>query len=72
MIQGQSFSGEGDANPHSHVCKFEETYACLHIAGMSKETLIQKLFLFSFTGKAKKWYDQTIESVQGDWKMLCS
>jgi hypothetical protein len=72
MICGQSFSGEGDANPHSHLRKFEETCACLCITGMSNETLRWKLFLFSLMGKAKKWYDQTVGSVQGEWEMLCS
>ena len=72
MIWGQSFSGEGDAKPHSHLQKFEETNACLRIVGMSDETLRWELFPFSLTGKAKMWYDQTIRSVQGDWEMLCS
>jgi hypothetical protein len=39
MIQEQSFSREGDKNPHTHLHVFEQTCACLHIAGMSHETL---------------------------------
>jgi len=39
---------------------------------MSNETLIWKLFPFSLMEKAKKWYDQTVGSVQGDLDMLCS
>jgi hypothetical protein len=72
MIQEQSFSGEGDANPYSHLQEFEPTCACLRIVGMSNETLRWKLFSFSLTGKAKQWYNRTIESMQGDWEMLCS
>ena len=41
-----------------HLQEFEQTYACLHIAGMSDETLIWKLFLFSLTERAKRWYKQ--------------
>jgi hypothetical protein len=33
LIQKQSFSREGDANPHSHQREFEQTCACLCIAG---------------------------------------
>ena len=39
MIQEQSFLREGDENPYSHQRESEQTYACLHIAGMSNETL---------------------------------
>ena len=39
---------------------------------MSDETLRWKIFPFSLTGKAKRWYNLTIESRQGDWEALCS
>ena len=39
MIQDQSFSGEGNENPYSHLPEFEQTYACLRIASMSNGTL---------------------------------
>jgi hypothetical protein len=39
MVQDQPFSGEGDENPYSHLNEFEQTYACIRIAGMSDETL---------------------------------
>ena len=66
MIREQSFSGEGDENPYSHLQEFEQTYACLHIVGMSDETLRLKLFPFSLMGRAKRWYKQTVGSMQGD------
>ena len=53
LIREQSFSGEGDENPYTHLREFEQTCACLHIAGMSRETLKWKLFLFSLTGTAR-------------------
>ena len=56
LIREQSFLGEGDENPYSHQRESEQTYACLHIAGMSNETLRWKLFPFSLTGRAKQWY----------------
>ena len=54
LIRDQSFSGEGNENPYSHLQEFEQTYACLRIASMSDETLRWKLFLFSLTGRAKQ------------------
>ena len=39
---------------------------------MSDATLRWKLFSFSLTGRAKQWYSQTIGSMQGDWKTLCT
>ena len=47
LVQEQSFSGEGDENPYTHLWEFEQTCACLHIAGMSHEMLKWKLFPFS-------------------------
>ena len=72
MVQDQPFSGEDDENPYSHLNEFEQTCACLRIAGMSDETLRWKLFPFSLTGKAKHWYNLTVGSGQGDWEALCS
>jgi hypothetical protein len=42
--QDQSFLGEDDENSYSHLIEFEQTCACLRIAGMSDETLRWKLF----------------------------
>ena len=39
MFQHKPFSGEDDENPYSHLNEFEQTCACLHIAGVSDETL---------------------------------
>jgi hypothetical protein len=72
IIWEQSFLGKDDENPYSHLWEFEQTYACLHITGISDKTLRWKLFLFSLMGRAKHWYNQTVESMQGDWKALCS
>jgi hypothetical protein len=72
MVQDQSFLSEDDENSYSHLNEFEQTYACLRIAGMSDKTLRWKLFPFSLTGRAKNCYKQTIGSRQGDWKALCS
>ena len=72
LIWEQSFSGEGNENPYSHLQEFEQTCACLCIAGISDETLRRKLFPFSLTGRAKQWYSQIIGSMQGDWETLCS
>jgi hypothetical protein len=39
---------------------------------MSDNTLRWKLFPFSLMGIAKQRYNLTIESMQGDWEVLCS
>ena len=72
MVHDQSFLGKDDKNPYSHLNEFEQTYACLRIAGMSNETLRWKLFPFSLTGKAKRLYNLTIGSRQGDWEAMFS
>ena len=66
MVWHQFFSDEDDENPYFHLIEFEQTYACLHIVGMSDETLRWKLFPFSLTKKAKHFYKVNIGSRQGD------
>ena len=66
LIWDQSFSGEGNENPYSHLQDIEQTCACLRITGMSDKTLRWKLFMLSLTGRAKQWYSQTVGSMQGD------
>jgi hypothetical protein len=72
MVQKQSFLGEEDENPHTHLNEFEQTCACIHIKGMSDETLRWKLFLFCLKGKAKIWYDRTTSSKEENWETLYS
>ena len=61
-VQEQSFSREKDDNPYAHPREFKQVCSCLHISGMSRETLKWKLFPFSLMGLAKLWYTQTLES----------
>ena len=51
MVQDQPFLVKHDENPYSHLNEFEQTCACLRIAGMSDETLRWKLFSL-FDGKS--------------------
>jgi hypothetical protein len=53
MIQKQSFSGNEDENPQTQLNKFEQTCACIHIKGMSNETLRWRLFISLWRGKLK-------------------
>jgi hypothetical protein len=39
MVQDQPFLGKDDENPYFHQNEFEQTCACLRIAGMPDETL---------------------------------
>jgi hypothetical protein len=40
------------------------------IDGMAQQTLKWKLFPFSLTGGAKKWYSSSVGSVEGSWEKL--
>ena len=70
QVQELSFSRGKDDNPYAHIREIEEVCSCLHISGMSHETLKWNLFPFSLTGLAKLWYSRTVESVQGEWEVL--
>ena len=52
-VKEQSFVGEEDENPYTHLRDFEQLCLCLHIQGMTRDTLKWKLFSFSLIGAAK-------------------
>jgi hypothetical protein len=70
MVREQSFSGDKDECPYSHLRKFEQLCSCLVITGMSQDTLKWKLFPFSLTGRAKQWYSLNVRSMEGEWESL--
>jgi len=72
MVQEQSFTGEEDENPYTHLRDFEQLCSCLHIQGMTRDTLKWKLFPFSLTRAAKHWYVRCVESAHGEWEILQS
>jgi hypothetical protein len=66
MVKDQSFSSEVNENPYSHLREFEKICACLHIEGMSYETLRWKVFPFSLIKKAKHWYRRHVKKSKGN------
>jgi hypothetical protein len=70
MVREQSFSGQEDENPYTHLWEFERLCSCLNISGMTKETIKWKLFSFSLLGRAKQWYDHAVGGVNGHWDEL--
>jgi hypothetical protein len=52
MVPEQSFSGDKDESPYSHMREFEQLCSCLVIAGMSQYTLKWKLFSVFIIGES--------------------
>jgi hypothetical protein len=69
MVREQSFSGDEDESPYSHLREFEQLCSCLVIAVMSQDTMKWKLFPFSLTGRAKQWYSLNVISMEGTGKV---
>jgi hypothetical protein len=65
LVREQSFSGDKDESPYSHLREFKQLCSCLMIAGMSQGTLKWKLFPFSLTRRAKQWYSLNVRSMEG-------
>jgi hypothetical protein len=70
MVQTNTFLGIEDEDPYHHLQQFEQTCDCLHIEGMSDETIRWKFFPFTLKGKTRQWYDRTKEKMKGDWEIL--
>jgi hypothetical protein len=47
MVQTNTFFGIEDEDPYHHLQQFEQTCDCLHIEGMSDETIRWKLYPFT-------------------------
>jgi hypothetical protein len=54
MVQTNTFFGIEDKDPYHHLQQFEQTCDCLHIEGMSDETIHWKHFPFTLKGKARQ------------------
>ena len=65
-VRAQPFSRHYNENPCHHMHEFEEMCSCLSISGMTQEILKWKLFPFSLIEKAKQWYTDAVESMNGD------
>jgi len=70
MVQENFLSGERDENPYTDLRDFEQLCSCIHIQWMRRVTLKWKLFPFSLTGKASRWYSRYVGSVDGEWEKL--
>jgi len=66
LVRELSFEGREDENPYTHLREFLQLCTFIAIPGMSHDTVKWKLFPFSLTGKARKWYDRTVGSVEGN------
>ena len=71
-VQEHIFSGDKKENSYIHLLEFKQVCSCLHILGMSQETLKWKLLLFSLMRLAKLWYTRNVESVHEEWEVLQS
>ena len=67
MVRELSFSGLDSEKPYHHLREFELVCSCCAIAGMSRDTLRWKLFLFSLVEEARQWYTRTVASTNGNW-----
>jgi hypothetical protein len=70
MVQTNTSLGIEDEDPYHHLQQSEQSCDCLHIEGMSDDTIRWKLFPFTLKGKAHQWYDRTKEKMKGDWGTL--
>ena len=69
-MQERIFSRDEKENPYIHLHEFKQVCSCLHILGMSQETLKWKLLPIPLMGLAKLWYTRNVGSVQGEWEVL--
>ena len=66
MVWEQSFFGQEDKNPYTHLWEFEHLYSCLIFSGTTQETIKWKLFPFSLSGREKQLYAHIVGGVHGN------
>jgi hypothetical protein len=70
LVRENSFSGTKEESPYIHLRGFEKICLIIIIEGMTQQTLKGKLFPFSLTGGAKKWYSSSVGSIEGSWEKV--
>jgi len=56
MVQASQFGGKAHEDASAHLQHFLEICSTFTIRGVSKDTILLRLFPFSLLGKAKQWF----------------
>ena len=70
MVQASQFCGKAHEDASAHLQHFLEICSTFTIRGVSKDTILLRLFPFSLLGKAKQWF-YTNKDKHNTWD-LCS
>jgi hypothetical protein len=63
MVQATSFSGKVYEDANAHLQNFLEIGATINIKNIPQDVVLLRLFPFSLTGKAKRWFYSSKEEV---------
>jgi hypothetical protein len=63
MVQATSFSGKAYEDANAHLQNFLEIGATINIKNIPQDVVLLRLFPFSLTGKAKRWFYSSKEEV---------
>jgi hypothetical protein len=70
LVRENSFARTKEESPYINLRGFEKICSIIIIEVMTQQTLKWKLFQFSLTGRAKKWYSSPVRSMEGSWEKL--
>jgi len=68
-VMNDQYAGDGSVHPNAHLSKLTELCELFEVAGLSRESVMRKLFPLSLKDKAKEWY-RLLDEQPSNWKQL--
>ena len=69
-IMDERYAGDGTVHPSDHLLKLKELCELFKVAGLSRESVMKKLFRLSLKDKPREWYELLDDPHYSEWKEL--
>ena len=69
-VMDERYAGDGTVHPSDHLLKLKELCEFFKVAGLSRESVMKKLFQLSLKDKAREWYELLDDPHHSEWKEL--
>ncbi|GJZ62066.1 hypothetical protein Tco_0618203 [Tanacetum coccineum] len=69
-LREDTFSGNKDEDAHDYIDRVLSMVGLFNIPGVSKDTVMLRVFPFTITGSAKRWVDKLAPGTINTWDLL--
>ncbi|GKF82605.1 hypothetical protein Tco_0244261, partial [Tanacetum coccineum] len=69
-LREDTFSKNKDEDAHDHIDQVLSIVGLFNIPGVTKDTVMLRVFPFTLTGAAKRWVDRLASGTINTWDLL--